>query len=45
MAAYTLVRQGILHLRAEQRKTKYGGLVTAVLAALVLVGALVILVR
>ena len=45
MAAYTLVRQGILHLRAEPRKTKYGGLVTAVLAALVLVGALVILVR
>jgi phosphatidylglycerol---prolipoprotein diacylglyceryl transferase len=45
MAAYTLVRQGILHLRAEPRKTRHGGLVTAVLAAFVLVTAVVLLVR
>jgi len=43
MATYTLMRQGILHLRAELRKTKHGGLVTAALAALVLVAALVLL--
>ena len=43
MATYTLMRQGILHLRTELRKTKYGGLVTAALAALVLVAALVLL--
>lgn len=45
LAAYTLVRQGILHLRAEPRKTKYGGLITAVLATLVLVAAIVFLAR
>lgn len=41
MAAYTLVRQGILRLRAEPRKTRHGGQITAGLAALVLVAALV----
>ena len=45
LAAYTLVRQGILNLRAEARKTKLGGLVTAILAALVLIAAIVWLVR
>ncbi len=45
LAAYTLGRQGILHLRAEQRKTRLGALVTAALAALVLVAALVLLAR
>jgi phosphatidylglycerol:prolipoprotein diacylglycerol transferase len=45
LAAYTLGRQGILHLRAEQRKTRLGGQITAVLAALVLVAAVVLLVR
>lgn len=44
LAAYTLVRQGILHLRAERRKTKWGGLITAVLATLVLVVAVVLFV-
>jgi hypothetical protein len=39
LAAYTLVRQGILRLRAESRKTKLGGPVTATLAALVLIVA------
>lgn len=45
LAAYTLVRQGILHLRAEPRKSRLGGLVTAALAALVLVAAVVFLAR
>ena len=45
LAAYTLVRQGILHVRAEARKTRLGGPVTAVLAALVLIAAVVWLVR
>jgi phosphatidylglycerol:prolipoprotein diacylglycerol transferase len=45
LAAYTLVRQGILHLRAEQRKTKLGGLVIATLATLVLTAAVVLLAR
>lgn len=45
LAAYTLVRQGILHLRAEPRKTRLGGPVTAILAALVLVTAVVLFVR
>ncbi len=45
LAAYTLVRQGLLHLRAESRKTRLGGLVTAALAALVLIAAVVVLVR
>lgn len=45
LAAYTLARQGILHLRAEPRQTKWGGPVTVALAALVLVAAVVRLVR
>ncbi len=45
LAAYTLVRQGLLHLRAEPRKTRLGGLVTAALAALVLIAAVVLLFR
>ncbi len=45
LAAYTLVRQGLLHLRAEPRKTRLGGLVTAALAALVLIAAVVLLAR
>ena len=45
LAAYILGRQGILHLRAEPRKTRLGGLVTMALAALVLVAAVVFLVR
>jgi phosphatidylglycerol---prolipoprotein diacylglyceryl transferase len=45
LSAYTLVRQGILHLRAEPRKTKLGGPIIAALAALVLVAAIVWLVR
>lgn len=45
LAAYTLVRQGILHLRAERRKTKLGGPVTVTLSALVLVVAVVFLAR
>jgi len=45
LAAYTLGRQGLLRLRAEPRKTRLGGLVTAALAALVLVAAVVFLAR
>ena len=45
LAAYTLGRQGLLRLRAEPRKTRLGGLVTAALAALVLVAAVVLLAR
>ena len=45
LATYTLVRQGLLRLRAEPRKTRFGGLVTAVLAALILVAAIVLLIR
>ena len=45
LAAYTLGRQGILHLRAEPRKTRLGGLVTAALSALVLIAAVVWLIR
>ena len=41
LAAYTLGRQGLLRLRAEARKTRLGGLVTAALAALVLVAAVI----
>jgi phosphatidylglycerol:prolipoprotein diacylglycerol transferase len=44
LSAYTLGRQGLLHLRAEQRKTRLGGLVTAALAALVLIATIVWLV-
>jgi len=44
LSGYTLVRQGILHLRAEPRKTKLGGLATSALAALVLIASIVMLV-
>jgi len=43
LAAYTLGRQGLLHLRTEPRKTRLGGPATSVLAALVLVAAIVLL--
>ena len=45
LAAYTLGRQGLLRLRAEPRKTRLGRLVTAALAALVLVASLILLTR
>ncbi len=45
LAAYTMGRQGLLHLRAEPRKTRLGRLVTAALAALMFVAAVVWLVR
>jgi phosphatidylglycerol:prolipoprotein diacylglycerol transferase len=45
LSAYTLVRQGILHLRAEPRKTRLGGLLTTALAALVLIASMVFLAR
>ena len=45
LAAYILGRQGLLHLRAEPRKTKLGGPITAILAALVLIAAIVFLAR
>jgi phosphatidylglycerol:prolipoprotein diacylglycerol transferase len=45
LAAYILGRQGILHLRAEPHKTRLGGSVTAALAALVLIAAVVLLIR
>ena len=45
LAAYTLVRQGILHLRAERHKTKLGRPITVALSALVLVAAVVFLAR
>jgi phosphatidylglycerol---prolipoprotein diacylglyceryl transferase len=45
LAAYTLGRQGLLRLRAEPRKTRLGGLVTAAVAAIVLVAAVVLLAR
>ncbi|HET8905692.1 MAG TPA: prolipoprotein diacylglyceryl transferase family protein [Ktedonobacterales bacterium] len=41
LAAYTLGRQGILYLRAEPRKTRLGLPVTAALAALVLLAAII----
>jgi len=40
-----LGRQGILHVRASARKTRLVGLVTAALAALVLVASVVLLAR
>jgi phosphatidylglycerol:prolipoprotein diacylglycerol transferase len=40
LAAYTLGRQGILRLRAEPRKTQWGLKVTAVVAALTVLGAI-----
>lgn len=45
LAAYTLLRQGILHLRAEARRTKFGGLVTTILATLVQVVSVIFFVR
>jgi len=45
LAAYTLVRQGILYLRAEQRKTEWWGWVTLVLAAFALIIVVLLLVR
>src|SRR6266700_1926193 len=45
LAAYTLGRQGLLRLRAEPRKSRLGGLVTAALASIVLVAAIVLLAR
>ena len=45
LAAYTLGRQGLLRLRDEPRKTRLGGLVTAALAALVLMAVVVLLVQ
>ena len=45
LAAYTLGRQGLLRLRAEPRQTRLGGLLTAALAALVLIAAVVLLAR
>lgn len=45
LAAYTLVRQGILYLRAERRKTRLGGPITVALSAIVLVAAIVLFVR
>ena len=45
IAAYVLGRQGILSLRAERRKTRLGGPIMAVLAALVLIAAIVVLLR
>lgn len=44
LAAYTLVRQWLLHLRAEPRETKLGGRLTAALSALVLIAAIVVVV-
>ena len=45
LAAYIVGRQGLLHLRAEPRKTRLGGLITAALAALALIVAVVLLAR
>jgi phosphatidylglycerol---prolipoprotein diacylglyceryl transferase len=45
LSAYTLGRQGILHLRAEKRKTKLGSMITSVLTALALLAAVVWLAR
>jgi phosphatidylglycerol:prolipoprotein diacylglycerol transferase len=45
LATYTLVRQGILRLRAEPRKTRLGGLVIGALAALVLIADIIFLAR
>lgn len=45
IAAYTLVRQGILRLRAEPRKSRITGPIFASLATLVLISSIVFLVR
>jgi hypothetical protein len=44
VAAYTLIRQGILHLRAEPSKSKVGRNVATVISALVLVLTIALLV-
>ena len=44
LAAYTLVRQGILGLRDEPRHWRYGRVLTASLAAAALIGGVVVLV-
>ena len=41
LAAYTLVRQGILHLRAEGRQTRFGAPVTVAVAAVTLGAAII----
>ena len=45
LATYTLVRQGILRLRAEPRKMKWWSVITEALMALALIAAIVMLVR
>lgn len=45
VAAYTLVRQGVLHLRAEPRRTALGSPITASLAALALAAGIAFIVR
>lgn len=40
LATYTLGRQGILRLRAEPRRTRWGGMLTAMFAAASLVGSI-----
>ena len=44
LSAYTLIRQGLLRLRLESRKSKLGGPLTAIAAAIVLAGMLVLLI-
>ncbi len=44
LSGYTLIRQGLLRLRLERRKSKLGGPLTAIAAAIVLVGMLVLLI-
>ena len=43
LSAYTLVRQGILHLRAEPRKTKLWSVITLALTTLALIAAVIFL--
>ena len=45
LAAYTLVRQGILSLRTEPRKTTWGGSITAAFSAIILIVAVFFLLR
>ncbi len=42
LSAYTLVRQGLLQLRLERRNSRFGSPLTAIAAAIVLVGTLVL---
>ena len=44
LSAYTLIRQGLLRLRLERRKSRLGGPFTAIVAAVVLAGMLVLLI-